>query len=475
MRRGFWLFLLALVACSGPTTMERTAEPIWEPIWLALPDGREAQLMGRVVPGDPEHLLVEGDILVPRRPVPRPGEVAPQALVHEPSFWGALWPGGVVPYTIDPRVSEAQRERILQAIDHLHQKTPIRLVERTDQSDYLRFVSDDNPQYCWSYVGRRGGAQDLDVHCGQDGVPSMGTVVHEILHALGFWHEHSRADRDEYVEIVWENIQDDSHFNFQKIGANGRLQGSYDYDSIMHYSAWAFSKNGQPTIRPKNGVPMERLGQRQDLSPGDIAAIQAYYSMPLLRLGGWFHQTTFTTGYILNQTLRNVGAVPFRLARVETGGSWLAGASPPADPQLAPGETKQLSLQAKACPGIGWQTDVLHINLEGGERYTLSHTRACYRTPDHMTLLRLEPAGPGRLLLTFSEWSWAKHYRLEGYLADQPVSLPYTELQSDRAQPLYTALLTLEDYRGREVCIRLVPLDSTVSRPTSAQACARVP
>ncbi|MDW8091805.1 MAG: M12 family metallopeptidase [Meiothermus sp.] len=474
--RIFWLFLLALAACSGPTAI-KMERPVWEPVWVALPDGREAQLMGRVIPGDPEHLLVEGDILVPRRPVSRPEGVASQALVHEPFSWGALWPGGVVPYAIDPGVSEAQRERIRQAIAHLHENTPIRFVERSSEADYVRFISDGRPQSCWSRIGRVGGAQDLDVYCGQDGVPPMGTVVHEILHALGFWHEQSRADRDEYVEIVWENIQDDFRSEFKKIGTHGRLQGPYDYDSIMHYPARAFSKNGQPTIRPKNGVPPERLGQRQGLSAGDIAAIRAYYSTPLLRLDGGLHQTTFATAYPLNQTLRNVGAVALRLARVEVGGGWLAGAILPANPELPPGQSVQLSLQAKACPGPGLQTDTLRIELEGGGAYTLARTRACYRNqpPRQMTLLRLDPAGSETLQLTFAEWSWAKRYRLEAQVGGQAIGLPYAEIQTDRPQPLYTTLLRLEGRRGQEVCLTLTPLDSTLSEPTPARACAAVP
>lgn len=473
--RKLWLLLLLAAGCAQPT-LEKQEEVRWEPVWVALPDGREAQLMGQVIPNDPDHLLVEGDILVPRTTGGRPGEIGAQGYVVEPFSYGSLWPGGRVPYTIDPAVNEAQRDRIREAIAHIEEKTPIRFVERTSEADYVRLTVDGNPEACWSRIGRVGGPQDLDVYCGQGGVPLMGTVVHEILHALGFWHEQSRADRDEHVEILWENIKEDYKSQFNKLGLNGRLQGPYDYDSIMHYSAWAFSKNGQPTIRPKNGMPPERLGQRQGLSPGDIAAIQAYYNAPLLRLLDWFHQTTLTGEYPLSQELRNVGAVPLRVLRVEVGGSWLASATPPAG-DLPPGANIQMSLQAKACPGPGLQTDTLRMELEGGVVYTLARTRACYRNqaPRQMTLLRLDPAGPETLQLTLAEWSWAKRYRLEAQVGGQAIGLPYTEIQTDRAQPMYTALLRLEGRGGQEVCLTLTPLDSTVSEPTPAQACATVP
>lgn len=60
---------------------------------------------------------------------------------------------------------------------------------------------------CWSTVGRKywrvNHAQELSLGptCND-----KATIMHELMHAAGFWHEHSRTDRNQYVEVLWENI-----------------------------------------------------------------------------------------------------------------------------------------------------------------------------------------------------------------------------------------------------------------------------
>ncbi len=62
----------------------------------------------------------------------------------------------------------------------------------------------------------------------------MGTVVHEIGHVVGFFHEHARSDRDNYVTIIYQNIRNATRANFQVVDAlTNRV--SYDLGSIMHY------------------------------------------------------------------------------------------------------------------------------------------------------------------------------------------------------------------------------------------------
>ena len=60
---------------------------------------------------------------------------------------------------------------------------------------------------CWSYIGRlywQKGPQILSLgqRCNKKGI-----IMHELMHAVGFWHEQSRPDRDQYVEVLWENIE----------------------------------------------------------------------------------------------------------------------------------------------------------------------------------------------------------------------------------------------------------------------------
>lgn len=58
---------------------------------------------------------------------------------------------------------------------------------------------------CFSSVGNRHiGKQRLSIGNNCD---RLATVEHEFLHALGFWHEQSRADRDDYVNIMWDQIE----------------------------------------------------------------------------------------------------------------------------------------------------------------------------------------------------------------------------------------------------------------------------
>jgi hypothetical protein len=107
-------------------------------------------------------------------------------------------------------------------------------------------------------------------HCG------TGATIHEIGHAIGLFHEQTRHDRDDYVDIIWDNIDPDQRFNFEKHSkVVGTDTGPYDFGSIMHYGPTAFSANGGKTIVRKDGKDFEE--QRDALSDTDLMGVEAMY------------------------------------------------------------------------------------------------------------------------------------------------------------------------------------------------------
>ncbi|XP_078355439.1 zinc metalloproteinase nas-14-like [Oculina patagonica] len=175
------------------------------------------------------------------------------------------WPGGVMAYVIDSSLSGDSRamSAIRAGMQEWTSKTCIRFKERTNEAAYANFKLGGG---CSSYVGRTGRKQDINL---ARGCWTKGIVAHEIGHALGFYHEQSRPDRDEYVTIMLENIKPGKERNFNKYPKStiDSLGTDYDYGSVMHYRGTSFSKNGKPTIVAKK--PGVTLGQRRGLSPID--------------------------------------------------------------------------------------------------------------------------------------------------------------------------------------------------------------
>jgi len=189
------------------------------------------------------------------------------------SIKGGRWPNGKVPYIIDSALGSFARAGIKAAIADYHNYTCLRFHERTNEQSYVRFFLGGG---CYSPVGYRPGRVNwvsIGNGCGWKGI-----VIHEIGHTIGIYHEQSRPDRDNHVKIKWENIPTGLQYNFDKYTTLINSLGTpYDFKSIMHYGAYAFSNNGQRTIETKDPSMQKYIGNRKGFSEIDIKQINLMY------------------------------------------------------------------------------------------------------------------------------------------------------------------------------------------------------
>ncbi|KAL9703164.1 hypothetical protein quinque_006682 [Culex quinquefasciatus] len=189
------------------------------------------------------------------------------------------WPNNKLFYRIVPdNFTSEQMDYIRKALDTIEEVSCLKIEEADDFTEaYVQIVGDDGG--CFSEVGYQGEVQVLNLAPNklENGCFRLGTIIHEFLHALGFFHMQSSADRDDYVEIVWDNIQPGTEHNFAKYNSSfvSNFDIVYDYGSVMHYPETAFSVNGLRTIIPLD--PEATIGQREGMSPSDVAKLRRMY------------------------------------------------------------------------------------------------------------------------------------------------------------------------------------------------------
>ncbi|EFO25050.2 zinc metalloproteinase nas-1 [Loa loa] len=112
------------------------------------------------------------------------------------------WPNGRIPYVISSDYTLYQRAIIARAIAAYAARTCIRFIPRQlFDTDYIIISKTDGCFADFAHVG--GGPQYVSL---SDECLNYATVIHELMHVIGFIHEHQRNDRDYFVNILWQNI-----------------------------------------------------------------------------------------------------------------------------------------------------------------------------------------------------------------------------------------------------------------------------
>ncbi|UYV68625.1 hypothetical protein LAZ67_6000257 [Cordylochernes scorpioides] len=211
--------------------------------------------------------LYEGDIMLREKPKFK--------RLTAVRYSNELWPDAIIPYKFSPNIEPSRKELILQAMEIYHQMTCIRFVPYTEGTrHYVRIFKGNG---CYSHVGFMGyKVQSLSLG---EGCQRLGIVLHELGHTIGLFHEHTRSDRDKYLNINWENVNHEMNSSFTKTPARKhKLLSPFDYDSIMLYGPRAFSiGRNKPTIEAHSGVKLLDVWEKTDLSDTDVERIQRLY------------------------------------------------------------------------------------------------------------------------------------------------------------------------------------------------------
>ena len=288
-------------------------------------------VLGKVVDLDEELRIAENTAPSPHIDIPEinsirsatiPQTVSRSQALVAVSAQNKLWDGAILPFEFS-NINSLLRARITEAMTHISNNTNIEFVPASDVfPDRVIFTFSTDAGASSSYLGRKGGKQYIQLNERFD----VGGIVHEILHSLGVLHEQCRNDRNAYVQVndgtngTKNNICPGREGNFRKANLGAKDIGPYDYDSVMHYDANAFTTDnegnicgspGGPSIQPRDSsIPLTRLGSARSaipfLSSLDIQGLKELYPVRTAFDGGHlWGKKNYATGVAFGNVTNN--------------------------------------------------------------------------------------------------------------------------------------------------------------------------
>ncbi len=219
-----------------------------------------------------ENLKLSGDMIVDTDNLEEPPEVGSFGMSGLPStgyYRPRKWAGGIMPVKFASNISTKKKKFFMKQCKKWGELAKFKCVYRKNQEQYV-FVTNKEGLGCYSDLGRVHKAiipynrMNLTNNC----FKRSGVVAHEIGHALGLIHEHQRPDRNKYVEVRKENMKESdkgayTKYKYSELPTDETKQTSYDFESIMHYEAYAGTKNNKRTMVPRP----EYRHLRDDMGP----------------------------------------------------------------------------------------------------------------------------------------------------------------------------------------------------------------
>jgi len=195
--------------------------------------------------------------------LPGPGRgVLPEssAIAYSQYLWPKVNGVATVYYLIDSASDPNATAKIQTAIATFN-KDFAKIIQ------WVPWVSSSGPNYVDINLSAGDTSGEYEANEGYEAIPAqpmagstdctIGTILHEMGHVIGLWHEQSRPDRDTYVTVNYDNVIKGSWSNFQIDTDNQQILAGYDYASVMQYIPFAFSRDGGPVIESiPAGIPL---------------------------------------------------------------------------------------------------------------------------------------------------------------------------------------------------------------------------
>lgn len=214
-----------------------------------------------------DYYIFQGDIHIDKKDVDKP-------VTKGAGVLNRRWPNNIVYYTLSGSPSNTQP--LFEAMTHIEQRSYLTFKPRLEnEKNYIKinYINSDEWKASSDYIGMKGGEQNLKI---SKASWSRGTIIHELCHALGMYHEQCRSDRDQFVRIDFSGMSSDDRHQYKTYierGENGRDFGNYDFSSIMHYSSWLGDREVMWRL---DGSLI--YANRDHLSEGDIATLASLQS-----------------------------------------------------------------------------------------------------------------------------------------------------------------------------------------------------